>query len=126
MELYKRDYWDCLRCDALTDARVAFQLLESAVHMDAPRRPNYSVKIAQGALIIHGVDIVYDGLIGPQTVAALNAYPHKASLLKWMNVMQGAALMAGAAGEKQLVALVKKRLSQLQTFGRGWGRRLAL
>jgi hypothetical protein len=43
-----------------------------------------------------------------------------------MNLIQGAALMVGAAGEDELVKLVKERLHQLQTFGRGWGRRLSL
>jgi hypothetical protein len=38
-----------------------------------------SVKIAQGALIIHGVKVIFDGIIRPQTIGALNAYPHKRS-----------------------------------------------
>lgn len=126
MFLYKRDWWDCLRLDAIRDEGICFQLFESAVHMDAPGRPHRSVKIAQAALRIHGVNVTFDGAIGPQTLGALNNYPHKASLLKWMNLIQGAALMVGADGEDELIESVKKRLSQLQTFGRGWGRRIEL
>lgn len=126
MFLYKRDWWDHLRLDAITDEKIAFQLFESAVHMDPPGRPRRSVKIAQGALIIHDVKVEFDGVIGPQTLSALNSYPHKASLVKWMNLIQGAALMVGSAGEDDLVALVKSRLGQLKAFGRGWGRRIEL
>jgi lysozyme family protein len=93
--------------------------------MDPPHAGSgRSIKIAQGALIIHGMKVIFDGIIGPQTIGALNAYPHKASLVKWMNLIQGAALMVGAAGEDDLIKLVKERLHQLQTFGRGWGRRI--
>lgn len=126
MHLYKRDYWDYLRLDAVTDENIAFQLFESAVHMDPPGRPRRSVKIAQGALRVHGVDLAFDGVMGPQTVNALNNYPHKDSLLKWMNILQGAALLVGVDGEAELVELVKGRLGQLKTFGRGWGRRITL
>jgi hypothetical protein len=41
-----------------------------------------------------------------------------------MKLIQGAALMVGASGEDDLVKLVKERLHRLQTFGRGWGRRI--
>lgn len=124
MFLYHRDYWLPLRCDALNNEGIAFQLFESAVHMDPPGKPRRSVKIAQGALIIHGIEVVYDGIMGPQTIQALNRYPHKDSLIKWMNVIQGASLLVGAASEDDLVKLIKERLKQLQTFARGWGRRI--
>lgn len=126
MALYHRDYWEPLRCEHINDEGIAFQLFESMVHMDPPRRPRRSVKIAQGSLIIHGANVVFDGIMGPQTMGALNKYPHKASLLKWMNVLQGAALLIGAESEADFVEMVKARLGQLQAFGRGWGRRLEI
>lgn len=126
MFLYHRDWWTPLRCEAITHEGIAFQLFESAVHMDPPGKPNRSVKIAQGALILHGVDIKYDGIMGPITVRALNEYPHKESLLKWMNMLQGAALLVGSMGEDDLVNLIRARLGQLKKFARGWGRRIVV
>jgi lysozyme family protein len=127
MFLIHRDYWTPWRLETITEEKIAFQIFESAFHMDPPcAGSGRSVKIAQGALIIHGVKVIFDGIIGPQTISALNAYPYKASLLKWMNLIQGAALMVGAAGEDDLIKLVKERLHQLQTFGRGWGRRIQM
>jgi hypothetical protein len=43
-----------------------------------------------------------------------------------MNLLQGAALLVGSQGEDELITLVKNRLSQLRTFGRGWGRRIEI
>ena len=46
--------------------------------MDPPRAGSgRSVKIAQGALIIHGVRVIFDRINkGPQTIGALNAYAY--------------------------------------------------
>lgn len=126
MQLYKRDWWDPLLLDSVYHEQTCFQLFESSVHMDPPGKPRRAVKIAQGALRIHGVHVLFDGIMGPATVGALNSYPHKPSLVKWMNILQGAALLVGSAGEDELIGLVKERVRQLETFGRGWGRRLTL
>ena len=127
MALYKSYWWDLQLLDSVLNEAIAFQLFESSVHMDGPdaviRR---SVRIAQWALKIHGVSVLIDCVMGPQTVNALNVYEHKASLLKWMNIMQGAALLVGKDGEDELFASIKERLRKLETFGRGWGRRLSL
>ena len=125
MFLYHRDYWLPLKCDAINSEGIAFQLLESSVHMDSPKAlQRRATKLAQGALIIHGINVKYDGVMGPQTITALNNYKYKDSLLKWMNLLQGAALLVGTLGEDDMVKLIQARLKQLQTFARGWGRRI--
>lgn len=126
MFLYDRDYWAPLRCEGITHEATAFQLFESAVHMDAPGKPRRATRIAQGALILHGVKVTFDGLMGPETVNALNSYRYKDSLLKWMNLLQGALLLVGTTGEDDLVEHIKTRLGPLQRYARGWGRRLQL
>jgi lysozyme family protein len=44
--------------------------------MDPPRAGSGRSISAQGALIIHGVKVIFDGIIGPQTIGALNAYAY--------------------------------------------------
>lgn len=124
--LIHRDYWTAIRGDAINDRAIAFEILETAFILDPPGHPIRAAKIAQGALILFGVNVTYDGLIGPETIAALNAYRHKRDLIKLMNGLQLLALIFGARAETKIIDLVRKRLRHLQTFLRGWLRRIAL
>ena len=124
--LIHRDYWTAIHGDAINDRAIAFEMLETAFILDPRGYPVRATKIAQGALILFGVNVTYDGLIGPETIAALNAYPHKRHLIKLMNGLQLLALILGAKGEAQIIDLVRKRLRHLQTFLRGWLRRISL
>jgi lysozyme family protein len=123
-ELYRRDYWKPLRCDEIPDDRICFQLFESAVHLDPRGKPYRSVKIAQYALKLFGVDIKVDGIIGPVTVGALNSYPYKETLMLHMNCLQYVAVLIGAGNEDDVVAIVRSRLPQLKKYLRGWMRRI--
>jgi len=125
--LYKRDYWDCMLLDALRDERLAFELFESSVILDAPGSSmRRAAKIAQAALILLGVDIKYDGIMGPQTIGALNAYPYKDALIKLMNGLELQTFLFGLGFEGEAIKLVRERLGQVKTFLRGWLRRIQL
>lgn len=97
--LYKKDYWDKAKCDALPSG-VDYAVFDIAVNSGVPR----AARILQQAL-----GLVDDGVIGPNTLAAING--------------------------KNAQDLVKKicdiRLTFLQhlptwpTFGRGWARRVS-
>ena len=126
MMIYHRDFWKVICGDSLNSEAIAFQLFESAVHMDPPGYPRRATKIAQIALTIHGVEILIDGVFGPKTLMALNSYRYKDSLVKWMNLIQGMFLLVGTNGEDDLLELIKPRLTQLQIFTRGWGRRIEI
>ncbi len=123
--LVMRDYWGPLRLDEVASAAVCFQLLESAFHMDPPRRPRRAVMIAQGALICLGGELKLDGQIGPATVAALNKYPHERALVRTMDCFQFCSWVIGIGGQQDFIRLVEARLPQLRIFLRGWLRRLA-
>jgi type VI secretion system secreted protein VgrG len=65
-EIYCRDYWKFSQVD---DDRVAIKLVDMAVNVG----PVTAVRMAQLALNDLGADLVPDGVMGPHTVACLNA-----------------------------------------------------
>lgn len=93
----KTEYWDAHRCDEIP-ASVAFQVLDAAYNGGPVNR---WLQMAAG--------VTADGVIGPATLAAVNAAePH--------------ALIACFNGYR-LTYLAS--LPTWPTFGRGWARRIA-
>lgn len=97
--LYKARYWDKIKGDELPDG-VDYIVFDTAINSG----PGRAIKFLQGCV---GADM--DGALGPKTLAAVKA-----------------------VDPKQLVEdYAKRRLSFLQdlptwqTFGKGWGRRVA-
>lgn len=99
--IYRRDYWDALRCDELPP-RIAFALFDSAVN--SGRGP--ALKWLQQAL-----NVAADGAIGPVTIQA--------------------AKQAAGDVEGVLMRFYGYRLRMLTdlatwpSFSRGWVRRVA-
>jgi lysozyme family protein len=93
----KKLYWDPLRLDEL-DPRVAFQIF------DANYNGGHPVIWMQGAA---GAKV--DGLIGPATIAAVQATDPLRFMLRW-NALRLTYLAS---------------LNTWQTFGKGWARRIA-
>jgi lysozyme family protein len=93
----KKLYWDPLRLDEL-DQRVAFQIF------DANYNGGHPVIWMQGAA---GAKV--DGLIGPATIAAVQATDPLRFMLRW----NGLRLTYFAS------------LNTWPTFGKGWARRIA-
>lgn len=97
--LYKEKYWDRVRGDELPDG-VDYAVFDFAVNSGVGR----ATRVLQQA-----IGVTPDGIIGPKTLAAVNAMP-----------------------PRDLVdEICDKRLAFLQglpiwpTFGRGWSRRVA-
>jgi len=93
----KKLYWDPLRLDEL-DARVAFQIF------DANYNGGHPVIWMQGAA---GAKV--DGLIGPATIAAVQAVDPLRFILRW-NALRLRYLTS---------------LKTFSTFGKGWANRIA-
>jgi lysozyme family protein len=93
----KKLYWDPLRLDEL-DPRVAFQIF------DANYNGGHPVIWMQGAA---GAKV--DGLIGPATIAAVQATDPLRFMLRW----------------NALRLTYFTSLNTWQTFGKGWARRIA-
>lgn len=97
--IYRKDYWDALRCDAMPWP-VAFQVFDAGVNHGVSR----SAQWLQTA-----VGTAADGKVGPQTIAAvLGANP--AELVMRLTAIR----LEFYAG-----------LNTFGTFGRGWVRRVA-
>jgi lysozyme family protein len=97
--LYKTKYWDKCKCDDLA-LGVDFAVFDLAINSGTGR----ASKFLQSAC-----GVVADGAIGPATLAAANA----------MNPRE----LASKICEQRLTFL--QGLPTWETFGRGWGRRVA-
>ena len=62
--IYRRDFWTPIQGDAIADQHCATKLLDMAVNMGI----GTAIKLAQQA-----VGVAEDGVVGPLTLAALNA-----------------------------------------------------
>lgn len=75
MEIYKRQYWDKLRCDEIQNQMIAEEMFDTAVNCG----PNTAGKFLQRALNVMNKDekvygdITVDGGVGPITLRTLGA-----------------------------------------------------
>jgi len=97
--IYLRDYWGPAACDAMPDP-AKLQVFDAAV--------NHGVKTAI-RLIQRAVDAVADGVIGPNTLQAVQSMPAPRFIARFN--AQRLALYAG--------------LSEWPAFGRGWALRIS-
>src|SRR3972149_3920166 len=62
--LYKKDYYDVLRCEQFTSGQVRWKVFDIGVNMGV----RTAAKLLQMAVLVTA-----DGIIGPATIAATNA-----------------------------------------------------
>lgn len=98
-DIYKRDYWDKLRLDALPE-NVRYPLFDLAVNSGVAT----AAKLLQRAVTVRD-----DGMIGTETLAAANRL--------------SASTLAGRLAATRLLYLADLR--PFDRFGRGWTRRVA-
>src|SRR5438270_8975933 len=68
-EIYRDDYWRCIRGDDLSDQGIATKLLDMAVNMGVRQ----AVVLCQRALNVDAVPPIFeDGILGPETLKAIN------------------------------------------------------
>lgn len=97
--IYKGRYWDHVRADELPEA-VRYAVFDAAVNSG----PRQAVRWLQRA-----AGVTADGIIGPQTLAAVRAADPERLLRRFLS--QRLRFMAG--------------LPNWPVFGRGWARRIA-
>ena len=87
-EIYKRDFWDKLRLDEVTDQALAAELFDSAVNcgaMSAGRWLQQSLNLV-GGHVLNG--LMVDGVVGSKTLVAVNSCVFPQALLKCLNGFQ--------------------------------------
>jgi len=96
--IYRRNYWQACKCDHLPPA-LAFLMFDAAVNQGVGR----AIKILQKS-----IDTKVDGIIGPQTLKAVNKRQPKRLMIEF------------AARRMRHYGV----LSIFSVFGLGWSRRL--
>lgn len=66
--IYRKEYWDAIKCSQFEDERVAIKLFDIAVNAGTRK----AVLLLQQALCDMGSVVDVDGRIGPKTLAAAN------------------------------------------------------
>jgi lysozyme family protein len=97
--MYKRKYWDRIKGDDLPQG-VDYIVFDAAVNSGTGRAAKWLQAV---------VGVEQDGGIGPKTIAAVNAYDPKKLIEDY--------------SDRRLAFLTA--LPTWETFGRGWGRRVA-
>ncbi len=110
--IYKSRYWDLIKGDQLPPG-VGFVVLDGGVHSG----PGQSVKWLQRALGLTKVD----GLVGPETLTAVNAVEDHDSLIAKILDLRRAFLKA-LKGWKKFGKGWASRLKQVLAIGQAWAR----
>lgn len=106
-DFYLDFFWRPLKCGDLENQLVAGEVFDTAVNMG----PKVAAKFLQESANILGQSLELDGVIGPKTIAAVNACDPD-DLLRLLNLMQGA----------RYLEIVRRDPGQ-RVFIRGWLRR---
>lgn len=102
-DYYREGWWDPIRGDEIKDQGVAYTLYSFATNSSARLRPTTAIKLAQLA-----AETVPDGVVGPKTVAAINALNPELFILRF-----------GMARLARYVQIVRNDKTQLK-FLLGW------
>jgi lysozyme family protein len=100
--IYRQRYWDVLKCDDMP-AAIALCVFDFGVNAGPARAARYLQKLA---------GTPQDGIVGPATIAAVNAKAESAGI---------AAVVKGYQDARRGYY---RQLSHFDTFGKGWLRRV--
>jgi lysozyme family protein len=125
-DVYRREFWEPLKCDAIRDDAIARKLFDTAVNCGKRQ----AVKFLQRALYAAHEDLVDDGVIGPKTLAAVNfnALRNHGVLFAMRSEQAGfyrALIMRNAALLESGVTRFPdgRKVVNFKNFERGWLRR---
>lgn len=116
-EFYRVEYWDSVSFGQINDQTVAEELFDTAVNMGKRAAVNdlqraYNLLNNNGRL---GADLLTDGVIGTNTLKAVNGYPYPAAIAKVLNGLQFL----------RYLTITEKDPSQ-ERFFRGWLKRVTM
>jgi len=110
VEIYKKRYWEPIRLGKIKNEIMQELMFDAAVNHGL----EWAVRIGQRAYnALNKNTIVEDGLVGPQTIKALNNEEYQQDLCFWYLIVRGTYFYD-----------IAKATSSQKTFIRGWGNRL--
>jgi lysozyme family protein len=71
-KIEEREYWEAMRLDGLENQNVANKLFDMGVNMGVRQAAVYAQRAAN-AMVASDARVAEDGVIGPRTLAAINA-----------------------------------------------------
>ncbi|MGM0472404.1 MAG: glycoside hydrolase family 108 protein [Bacillota bacterium] len=113
-EIYYQEFWIKNLYGWFEDEDIIFEVLEQAVNLGADRA-NRHLQEGYNLLVKDKAEIKVDGIIGSQTINAINNLEYKNELLKILNLLQG----------QKYIDIIKNNSSQ-KKFIRGWLKRVKI
>lgn len=111
-DIYYQYYWTNHNYDQIRVADLAVELFEQAVNL-GPRRANLNMQHSYN--LLGNSKLVEDGIVGVQTLAAVNSFSDLDSLLILLNLLQG----------RKYINICEQNPEQ-KRFLRGWLKRVSL
>jgi len=109
--IYKRDYWDELYLDMLNNESISEEIFDTAVNTGR----STATKIAQKALNYLGDNVTVDGIMGFETVSALQ---------RWIKKDERALFVCLNGFQFMYYYEITEKKSVLKRFARGWTKRV--
>ena len=110
--ILKKNFWDPLGLDALP-APLALAVYDAAVNMGRAR----GVRLLQQAIVSLGGDVAIDGVMGPETLAAIRASP-PASLANEVLAKRRFSYVALAETNPKMAVFLKGWLARVDALAR--------
>ena len=88
LSVYKKNYWDALNLDFISDQRMANELYDTGVNMGIGTAGKFLQRVLNVAT---KTNLVIDGKIGSKTIGVFNALSDKDKYMVWklFNCLQG-------------------------------------
>lgn len=108
-QVYEAAFWEPNRLKDVRSQLLATKIFDMAVNMGSKQ----AWKLAQAAIAAHGQVVVADGVVGPKTIAAINA----------LERLDYDVIVTLRHLQRKFYEGIMVRNPKLQTFALGWFRR---
>ena len=112
MDIYHSEFWQKNRYGEILNRKISKEMFDLAVNVGARQANTYLQKSYN---LLADKNIAEDGIMGPETLSAVNGYAHPNCLFNLLNGYQA----------KHYIELAERDKSQ-RSFIRGWFRRVKI
>lgn len=111
-KIYKRDFWDVLKLDAIQNQTIAEEIFDTAVNCGVGTGAGI-VQLAINLTNYPDPDITADGKMGPKTIEAINNHKSPKTLYKAMNGLQFMRYLRIVEGNPKQEKFIRSWLSRV-------------